>query len=106
MHKNAYSLMEFFKENYLSAEDSLEILNVGSIDSTNEFDYKNIFKESNWNYTCLSDKKSSKADIVVHDIYNWYEIEDDSFDVVFSMELALFSCFSVEVVFSVALVIF
>lgn len=84
MHKNAYSLMELFKKNYLSAENSLEILNVGSIDSTNEFDYKNIFNESNWNYTCLSDKKSSKADIVVHDIYNWYEIEDDSFDVVFS----------------------
>ena len=84
MHKNAYSLMKWFKDNYLNAEDSLEILDIGSIDSTNEFDYKKIFNQSNWNYTCISDKKSSKADIIVSDIYNWYEIEDDSFDVVVS----------------------
>lgn len=84
MHKNSYSIMKWFKENYLDSEMNLDILDVGSIDSSKEFLYKDIFNEDNWNYALLSNRNHSKADIVVSDIYNWYEIEDDSYDVIVS----------------------
>lgn len=84
MHKNSYSKMKWFKETYLNNDDKLEILDVGSIDSSKEFKYKDIFNEENWNYTLLSNQTYSKADIIVYDIYNWYEIEDNSYDVIVS----------------------
>lgn len=84
MHKNSYSKMKWFKENYLDNGKNLSILDVGSIDSSNEFVYRNIFDEENWDYELLSNKAHSNVDIVVSDIYNWYEIEDDSYDVVVS----------------------
>ncbi|WP_297982008.1 methyltransferase domain-containing protein [uncultured Methanobrevibacter sp.] len=84
MHKNSYLKIEWFKENYLSTDENLKILNLASFDSTGEFDYKKIFDEKNWEYHSLDNKKDTKADIIVHDIYNWYEIEDDSYDVIFS----------------------
>ncbi|MBR5502843.1 MAG: methyltransferase domain-containing protein [Methanobrevibacter sp.] len=87
MHKNSYLKIEWFKENYLNADENLKILNLGSFDSTKEFDYKKIFEEDNWTYLSLDNKKDTKADIIVNDIYNWYEIEDDSFDVIFSSHL-------------------
>lgn len=84
MHKNSYSLMEWFKDAYLDKERNLSILDINSIDSSNEFKYRDIFDEENWSYSLLSNRKDSDADIVVSDIYNWYEIEDDSFDVIVS----------------------
>lgn len=83
MHKNSYSIMKWFKENYLDNEKNLNILDINSIDTTNEFVYKNIFDEENWNYSLLSNNNSN-ADIIVSDIYNWYEVEDDSYDVIVS----------------------
>lgn len=84
MHKNSYSKMKWFKETYLNDDEMLNILDVSSIDSTRKFNYKTIFKEENWKYSLLSNQLNSKADIVVYDIYNWYEIEDNSYDVIVS----------------------
>ena len=84
MHKNAYSKMKWFKETYLNIDENLDILDVNSIDSTGEYDYKEIFNEKEWKYTLLSNQSNSKADVIVYDIYNWYEIEDDSYDVIVS----------------------
>ena len=87
MHKNSYSKMKWFKETYLNDDEMLNILDVSSIDSTRKFNYKTIFKEENWKYSLLSNQLNSKADIVVYDIYNWYEIEDNSYDVIISGQL-------------------
>ena len=51
MHKNSYSKMTWFKNNYLSKSDKLEILDVGSLDHSGEYNYRSIFNEEKWNYT-------------------------------------------------------
>ena len=84
MHKNSYSKMKWFKDTYLSKEKKLEILDVGSLDHSGEYNYRNIFNEENWNYTGLDIQAGNNVDIVVSDIYNWYEVEDNSYDVVIS----------------------
>ena len=84
MHKNSHSKMEWFKNTYLSSANKLEILDVGSLDTSGNYNYSDIFDEKNWNYTGLDIKAGHNVDIVVTDIYNWFEIEDNSYDVVIS----------------------
>ena len=76
--------MEWFKNNYLSVGDNLEILDVGSLDGSGNYNYSDIFNEHNWNYTGLDIQAGNNVDIVITDIYNWFEIEDNSYDVVIS----------------------
>ena len=84
MHKNSHSKMEWFKNNYLSTSDYLNILDVGSLDAAGDYNYSDIFNEKNWKYTGLDVKAGNNVDIVVTDIYNWFEIEDDTYDVIIS----------------------
>lgn len=84
MHKNSHSKMEWFKNTYLSIGDNLEILDVGSLDGSGDYNYSDIFNEDNWNYTGLDIQAGNNVDIVVTDIYNWFEIEDNSYDVIIS----------------------
>lgn len=84
MHKNSYSKMLWFKNNYLNVENNLEILDVGSLDNSGNYNYSEIFDEKKWNYTGLDIEEGNNVDIVVTDIYNWFEIEDNTFDVVVS----------------------
>lgn len=84
MHKNSYSKMEWFKKTYLSISNNLEILDVGSLDGKGNYNYSTIFNESNWNYTGLDIEAGNNVDIVVTDIYNWFEIDDNTYDVVIS----------------------
>lgn len=84
MHKNSYSKMEWFKNTYLSTSNKLEILDVGSLDNAGNYNYSSIFNENNWNYTGLDIQDGNNVDIVVTDIYNWFEIDDNSYDVVIS----------------------
>ena len=84
MHKNSYSKMKWFKDTYLTETDKLDILDVGSLDTSEKYNYRNIFNEANWTYTGLDIKAGSNVDLVVTDIYNWFEIEDDSYDVIIS----------------------
>lgn len=84
MHKNSYSKMEWFKKTYLSTNNKLKILDVGSLDGKGNYNYSTIFDEKNWNYEGLDFQAGNNVDIVVTDIYNWFEIEDNSYDVIIS----------------------
>lgn len=84
MHKNSHKKMEWFKNTYLSTNDHLEILDVGSLDGEGNYNYSDIFNEKNWNYTGLDIQAGNNVDIVVTDIYNWFEIEDNTYDVIIS----------------------
>ena len=84
MHNNSHSKMEWFKNTYLSTNNNLKILDVGSLDIKGDFNYSDIFDEKNWVYTGLDIKEGNNVDIVVADIYNWFEIEDNTYDVVIS----------------------
>ena len=77
--------MEKFKNQYLDKSTNLKILDVGSYDSNNPpYNYGLLFKEKNWKYWGMDIKKGSNVDIVVKDIYNWVEIENESYDIVIS----------------------
>lgn len=83
MHRNSYSKMKWFKKTYLNTTSKLDILDVGSLDSK-DYNYSTIFDEKNWNYTGLDFQAGNNVDIVVGDIYNWLEVEDNTYDVVIS----------------------
>ncbi len=84
MHKNSHSKMEWFKNTYLSTASELNILDVGSLDRKGDFNYSDIFDEKNWTYTGLDFQAGNNVDIVVNDIYNWFEVEDNTYDVIVS----------------------
>lgn len=84
MHKNSHSKMEWFKNTYLTTSHKLDILDVGSLDGKGNNNYSDIFDEKNWTYTGLDIQAGNNVDIVVTDIYNWFEIEDKSYDVIIS----------------------
>ena len=86
MHKNSHDKMEWFKKTYLSTSSKLDVLDVGSLDNQN-YNYSDIFNESNWTYTGLDFQGGNNVDIVVTNIYNWFEVEDNSYDVIISGQL-------------------
>lgn len=90
MHKNSHEKMEWFKKNYLNISSQLDILDVGSLDGKGNYNYSDIFDEKNWTYTGLDLQAGHNVDIVVSDIYNWIEIEDNTYDVIISGQL--FEC--------------
>ena len=87
MHKNSHSKMEWFKHTYLSTTNKLDILDVGSLDGKGNYNYSDIFNEENWTYTGLDYEDGNNVDIVVRDIYNWFEVEDSSYDVIICGQL-------------------
>lgn len=84
MHENSLSKMISFKKKYLDVNKKLSILDVGSLDESGKYNYKSIFNESNWNYTGLDIESGNNVDLVISDIYNWFEISDNSYDVIVS----------------------
>lgn len=89
MHWTTYTKMRWFKDTYLDENYSLKILDVGSLDTSGEdYNYKSIFNDNpNWLYVGLDFQDGENVDILVNDIYNWIEIEDNSYDVVISGQL-------------------
>ena len=87
MHKSSYLKMKWFKNKYLKNFKDLNILDVGSLDSKGDFNYREIFKEDGWTYKGLDFQNGNNVDILVTDIYNWFEVEDNSYDVVISGQL-------------------
>ena len=87
MHKNSHSKMEWFKNTYLNVNNKLRILDIGSLDDKGNYNYSDIFAENNWKYVGLDTKAGNNVDIVITDIYNWFEIEDESYDVIISGQL-------------------
>lgn len=84
MHGSSYMKMEYFKEYYLNPNDSLKILDIGSFDRNNNYNYGLIMNEKKWTYQGLDLYEGNNVDIVVKDAYNWKEITDESYDVVIS----------------------
>lgn len=87
MHENSHSKMEWFKNTYLSISSKLDILDVGSLDRKGNYNYSDIFDEENWTYVGLDYKWGNNVDIVVTDIYNWFEVKDNTYDVIISGQL-------------------
>lgn len=84
MHESSHSKMEWFKNNYLDVSNNLKILDVGSLDNVGDYNYRDIFDETNWDYVGLDIVEGNNVDFVITDIYNWFEIDDNSYDVIIS----------------------
>ena len=88
MHKTSHDKMLWFKNNFLDKNNYLKILDVGSLDTSEDnYNYKSIFNEDRWSYEGLDFRKGDNVDIVVDDIYNIQEVNNESYDVVFSGQL-------------------
>lgn len=84
MHKNSHSKMEWFRDNYLNTVNQLSILDVGSLDTSGQYNYSDIFRQKNWKYTGLDFESGHNVHIKVKDIYNWPEVKNNTYDVVIS----------------------
>lgn len=84
MHVSSLLRMEWFKNNYLSnlRNSKIKILDIGSYDVNGS--YRELFKEEKWEYFGLDIQEGPNVDIVVQDIYNWANIQSETFDVVIS----------------------
>jgi len=87
MHENSHSKMEWFKNTYLNTSRKLDILDVGSLDSNGNYNYSDIFDEEKWTYVGLDFQGGNNVDILVSDIYNWFEVDDNTYDVIISGQL-------------------
>lgn len=88
MHKSSYEKMNWFKNNFLDSDKYLDILDIGSLDTSGDnYNYKSIFNNRKWNYTGLDFENGENVDIVVEDIYNMREVSDNSYDVIISGQL-------------------
>lgn len=76
--------MKWFKNTYLDTSKKLNILDIGSLDKTGDFNYSTLFNEKEWGYTGIDIEAGHNVDIVVKDIYNWTEIKSNSYDVIIS----------------------
>lgn len=85
MHESSFLEMKQFKDKYLDKNMELNILDIGSYDSNiKPFNYGLLFNENNWHYNGMDIRNGPNVDIVVSNIYNWIEIDNNSFDVVIS----------------------
>lgn len=87
MHKTSYLKMKWFKNKYLKNSSNLKVLDVGSLDKKGDFNYREIFNDENFNYTGLDFEDGNNVDILVTNIYNWFEVGDNTYDVVISGQL-------------------
>lgn len=77
--------MKFFKDYYLDYEKKLSILDIGAgTENLENGSYKPLFDSPNWKYYGLDMENGPNVDFVPKDIYNWNEIENESFDVIIS----------------------
>ncbi len=85
LHKSSFQAMERFKNKYLNKEINLKILDIGAYDSSGtNYNYGRFLKEEKWQYYGMDIQEGPNVDIVLSDVYNWFEIENESYDVVIS----------------------
>ena len=84
MHESSFKNMEKFVLKYLKDYESkkLKIIDIGSQDVNGS--YKSIFDNPNWQYYGCDMVEGKNVDIILNDVYNWKEINSESFDVVIS----------------------
>lgn len=87
MHRSSYLRMEYLlnyyrpiwkKENAVPAK----VLDIGSYDQNGT--YKELFRDREVSYTGLDMTKGPNVDIVPKDVYQWNEIESQTYDLVIS----------------------
>ena len=74
--------MRWFKETYLSNEENLNIIDIGSYNVNGC--YKELFEEEKYSYTGLDMESGPNVDIVPQSVYRWPEIKNESYEVVIS----------------------
>jgi len=82
MHQSSYAKMKSFKEQFLSEEQLLSVLDLGSQDVNGS--YRKIFEHKNWKYSGADMVPGSNVDIVLNNAYAWKEIKSNSVDVLIS----------------------
>ncbi len=82
MHKSAMLRMQWFVNNYISADRLIRVLDVGSCDVNGS--YRTLFHGMNVDYIGLDMSAGLNVDYVPQDPYQWDELEDESFDFVIS----------------------
>lgn len=81
MHDSSRRIMKDFLTRYLPVDKPLKILDVGSYSVCGS--YKDLMSAS-WEYIGLDMTDGPNVDVVPKDVYDWKEIERESFDVVIS----------------------
>ncbi|MDQ3493973.1 MAG: class I SAM-dependent methyltransferase [Pseudomonadota bacterium] len=73
-----------FRERYLAQAAGLPvaIADIGSMDVNGS--YRPVFDDEAWQYTGVDMSPGKNVDVVLHDLYQWSELETASFDVVVS----------------------
>jgi SAM-dependent methyltransferase len=76
--------MKWFVENYVNQinQDNIRVLDVGSYDVCGT--YRPLFDKPKYSYTGLDIAPGPNVDVVMHNPYDWKELETDSFDIVIS----------------------
>lgn len=86
MHLSSMKRMEWFIKQYIESnlmgKDKIKVLDVGSYDVNGT--YKVFFSDEKYEYVGLDMADGPNVDIVPKNIYEWSEIENDSFDIVIS----------------------
>lgn len=84
MHDSSYSRMEYFRDAFLDSNKTLKILDIGSVDRSNNFNYGKLMNQPKWTYHGLDLYDGNNVDIVVKDAYDWKEITNETYDVIIS----------------------
>lgn len=87
MHKSSFLRMKYlvkYYEGLFTNEEKkgIDVLDVGSCDVNGT--YREIFKDSRYNYVGLDMADGANVDIVPADTYRWEEIKDETYDLVIS----------------------
>ena len=81
MHPSSFDKMTAFCENYLAGrrEEPLVIVDLGSQDINGT--YRPLFAQPPWRYIGADVTHGNNVDVVLHDAYDWKEIDAESVDV-------------------------
>lgn len=82
MHDSSYAFMTQFVSKYLDSDKKLIIGDVGSLDVNGA--YHSLFLKPKWRYEGIDLIPGSNVDIVVPHPYNYFNIPDNTYDVVIS----------------------
>ncbi len=84
MHKSSLEKMKRFRDRYLlpREQEPLAIYDLGSMDVNGS--YRPLFDRPSWTYTGLDMAPGDNVDVVLHNPYNWREIDTHSADVLIS----------------------
>ena len=87
MHKSSWDKMRDFRDKYLAdrRDQAMSILDLGSLDVSQNFTYGDLFDQAPWRYTGMDLAEGKNVDIVLSDPYDWRaEVADESVDVLIS----------------------